>query len=89
MSDSENATATPVIAVAEEGSVETLPRPQGEGGKEGAGTGRGSHNLKPFFWDLVWPVLAEHGWTLEPGLRNRPGNDFYFMPPGVDRRTTR
>eukprot|EP00613_Pedinella_sp_CCMP2098_P075701 CAMPEP_0171937932 /NCGR_PEP_ID=MMETSP0993-20121228/35023_1 /TAXON_ID=483369 /ORGANISM="non described non described, Strain CCMP2098" /LENGTH=375 /DNA_ID=CAMNT_0012579385 /DNA_START=1 /DNA_END=1128 /DNA_ORIENTATION=- len=87
MSEMESTNA--LVANEEQGDSESLPRPQGEGGKEGAGTGRGSHNLKPFFWDLVWPVLAENGWTLEPGLRNRPGNDFYFMPPGVDRRNTR
>ena len=40
------------------------------------------------FWVHLWPTLEGAGWTLEPGKRGRD-NDYYFIPPNLDRATAR
>jgi len=45
-------------------------------------------NSKHLFWALVWPALAAAGWHLEPGKRKRD-NDYYFIPPNINRETAR
>ena len=41
-------------------------------------------NKNRLFFEIVWEALVGLGWTLEIG--NRP-KDFYFMPPGMTRKS--